>query len=90
MDRRYRRDGDRVGCGAYLGMARMLIPVVEVTAPDGTKSHWAAVSIPHKKAVAAVRERIPLSHTAELSVRRLPLGLKLVGARPGEVIRIEL
>jgi hypothetical protein len=68
----------------------MLIPVVEVTAPDGTKSHWAAVSIPHKNAVAAVREKIPPSHTAELSVRRLPLGSKLDGVRPGEVIRIEL
>jgi hypothetical protein len=71
-------------------MARLLIPIVEVTAPDGTKSLWAAVSIPHKDAVAAVKDKIPANHAAELSMRRLPQGLKIDGARKGEVIRIEL
>jgi hypothetical protein len=44
-------------------MARLLIPVVEVTAPDGTKSLLAAVSIPHKDAVAAVKDKIPPNHS---------------------------
>jgi hypothetical protein len=70
-------------------MVRMIIPIVEVTAPDGTKSLWAAIAIPHKEAVAAVKKRIPPSHAAELSVRKFPFGLKLDGAHPGEVIRIE-
>jgi hypothetical protein len=70
-------------------MARQLMPVVEVTAPDGTKSHWAAVSIPYKDAVAAVKDKIPLNHAAELSMRRFPQGLKIDGASKGDVIRIE-
>jgi hypothetical protein len=70
-------------------MPRMRIPIVEVTAPDGAKSLWAAIAIAHKEAVAAVKKRIPKSHTAELSVRRFPSGIKLNGARPGDVIRIE-
>ena len=70
-------------------MARMRIPIVEVTAPDGAKSLWAAISIPDREAVAAVKKMIPGSHTAELSVRKVSLGQKLNGARPGEVIRID-
>jgi hypothetical protein len=63
-------------------MPRLVIPLVEVTAPDGTKSLWAAVSIPHKKAVAAVKELIPANYTAELSIRRPPPG-KIEGFRRG-------
>jgi hypothetical protein len=70
-------------------MPRTAIPVVEVTAPDGTKSFWVAYSIPHHEAVAAVTHHLPRAHTAELSVRRLPPGLKFNGARPGDVIRLE-
>jgi hypothetical protein len=71
-------------------MPRMRIPIVEVIAPDGTKSLWAAIAIPHGEAVAAVKKRIPKSHTAELSVRKFPSGTNLNGARPGDVIQIDL
>jgi hypothetical protein len=70
-------------------MARMIMPLVEVTAPDGTSSLWAAISIPYKDAVAAVKTGIPAGHSAELSVRKFPVGLKIEGTIPGEVIQIE-
>ena len=73
-----------------LPMARRLIPIVEVTAPDGSKSFWAAVSIAYKDAVGAVKGKIPPDHAAQLSMRRLPIRLKLDKARKGDVIRIEL
>ena len=69
-------------------MPRFAIPLVEVTAPDGAKSFWAAYSIPHREAVAAVRDRIPPDHLAELSGRRLPPGWKFAGAHPGDVIKL--
>ena len=69
--------------------ARIAIPVVEVSAPDGTRSFWAAYSIPHGKAVAAVRQKIPADHTAELSVVRLPQRWKPDNVRPGDVIELE-
>jgi hypothetical protein len=69
-------------------MPRLAIPLVEVTAPDGTKSLWAAVSIPHKEAVAAVKELIPANYTAELSIRRPPR--KIEGLRrDGGVCKLE-
>jgi hypothetical protein len=71
-------------------MARLLVPLVEVTAPDGAKSFWAAYSMQHKEAVAAVKDRIPADHSAELSVRRLPPKWKFFGARPGDVIMLDL
>jgi hypothetical protein len=70
-------------------MARRPIPLIEVTAPDGIKSFWVAYSIPHKEAVAAVKDRIPPDHTAELSVRRLPPRWNFKGARPGDVIKLD-
>ncbi len=70
-------------------MVRLTIPIVEVTAPDGTKSFWVAYSIPYDEAVAAVRNRIPDDHTVELSVRRLPPGWKFDGARPRDIIELE-
>jgi hypothetical protein len=70
-------------------MPRTAIPVVEVTAPDGTKTFWVAYSIPHHEAVAAVKQRLPHEHAAELSVRRLPAGVRFNGARPGDVIKLE-
>jgi hypothetical protein len=69
-------------------VVRLTIPIVEVTAPDGTKSFWVAYSIPHDQAVAAIRDRIPGDHTAELSVRRLPPGWKFDGARPRDIIKL--
>jgi hypothetical protein len=50
----------------------MLVPLIEVTAPDGTKSFWVAYLRAHKDAVAAVKERIPSDHHAELSLQRVP------------------
>jgi hypothetical protein len=70
-------------------MARLALPVVEVTAPDGSKSLWVAYSVPHRQAVAAVKESVPADHIAELSIRRAPPGLAFEGARPGDIIRIE-
>ena len=70
-------------------MARMRNPLVEVTAPDGSKSLWAAIAIPHKEAVAAVKKMIPPGYIVELSVRKFPPGLKIDGVYPGNVIQIE-
>jgi hypothetical protein len=56
------------GSLAYNAMARKKIPVVEVTAPDGTKSFWGV----YDQAVAAVRTILPAKYTVELSLRRLP------------------
>lgn len=70
-------------------MARIAIPVVEVSAPDGTRSFWAAYSIPHSKAVAAVRQKIPADHTAELSVVRLPNQWKPDGVSAGDIIELD-
>jgi hypothetical protein len=61
-------------------MVRFAISTVEVIAPDGIKSHW-VVALPHRAAVAAVRQVIPPGHSVELSIRRFPAE----GLRPGEV-----
>ena len=65
------------------------IPIVEVTAPDGSKSLWAA-AVARDDAVAAVAEVIPANHVATLSRHRLTLNRRLGGLRPGEVRRIKL
>lgn len=70
-------------------MARIAIPVVEVIAPDGTRSFWAACSIPHSQAVAAVRQKIPPDHSAELSVIRLPNQWRPDDVLPGDVIQLD-
>ena len=70
-------------------MVRIAIPVVEVTAPDGTKAFWAAYSIPHNKAVEAVRSRIPADHIAELSPQRFSRRWKLDGAKRGDIIKLD-
>jgi hypothetical protein len=65
------------------------IPIVEVTAPDGSKSLWVA-AVARDNAVAAVAEVIPANHVATLSRHRLTLNQRLGGLRPGEVRRIKL
>jgi hypothetical protein len=65
------------------------IPIVQVTAPDGSKSLWAA-AVARDNAVAAVAEVIPANHVATLSRHRLTLNRSLDGLRPGEVRRIKL
>jgi hypothetical protein len=70
-------------------MARRTIPVVEVTAPDGTKSFWGAYAVPHRQAVAAVKAKLPHPYTVELSVRRLPPGWRFDGACPGDIVRLD-
>jgi hypothetical protein len=65
------------------------IPIVQVTAPDGNKSLWAA-AVARDNAVAAVAEVIPANHVATLSRHRLTLNRSLDGLRPGEVRRIKL
>jgi hypothetical protein len=69
-------------------MVRLAIATVEVVAPDGTKSLW-GVALPHREAVAAVRNVIPSDHTAELSIQSLRRSPKLERLRPGEVRKIE-
>src|SRR5260370_16895833 len=54
---------------------RTKIPVVEVIAPDGRKSLWAA-AVAMAKAVAAVKEVIPLNYVATLTKRRLTITRK--------------
>ena len=65
------------------------IPIVEVTAPDGSKSLWVA-AVARDHAVAAVAEVIPANHVATLSRLRLTLNRRLDGLRRGEVRRIKL
>ena len=66
----------------------MKLPMVEVTAPDGSKSLWVA-AVAQEDAVAAVAELIPSNHVATLSNRRLTLSPRN-GLRPGEVRRVRL
>jgi hypothetical protein len=70
-------------------MGRRTIPLVEVTDPDGKKSLWVAYAIPHDRAVAAVQDRLPPGHTAELAGRRAPHSRKLEGALHGDIIKLE-
>jgi hypothetical protein len=65
------------------------IPVVEVIAPDGRKSLWAA-AVAMAKAVAAVKEVIPPNYVATLTKRRLTITRKSEVLRRGEVRRIGL
>jgi hypothetical protein len=65
------------------------IPIVEVTAPDGSKSLWVA-AVARRNAVAAVAEVIPANHVATLSRLRLTLNRRLDGLQRGEVRRIKL
>jgi hypothetical protein len=78
-------------CGMFLGMVTIRIPagmpLVEVTAPDGTKSVWAAAVSP-RHAVAAVKQLIPADHVAELLDKRVPSDT-VPWVRRGDVRRIE-
>ena len=65
------------------------LPLVEVTAPDGSKSLWVAAVAP-ENAVAAVTMVIPANHVAALSGRRLTLSRRSDELRLGEVRRIRL
>jgi hypothetical protein len=65
------------------------IPVVEVTAPDGSKSLWAAAVAP-ENAVAVVAMLVPAGHIATLSKVRLTLHRRSDELRPGEVRRVRL
>jgi hypothetical protein len=83
--------GKRAVGAAYLENAnvRTKIPIVEVTAPDGSKSLWVA-AVAKARAVAAVKAVIPANHVAALSKRRLTLTRKSDGLRPGEVRKVRL
>jgi hypothetical protein len=71
-------------------VARARIPIVEVTAPDGSKSLWGAHSITYNKAAEAVAQKMPPAYKAELSVRRIPKGMNFDGAQPGDIFKLEL
>jgi hypothetical protein len=64
------------------------LPLVEVTAPDGSKSLWVAAVAP-ESAVATVAMAIPENCVVTLSGRRLTLSPRK-GLRPGEVRRVRL
>jgi len=49
------------------------MPMIEVTAPDGSKSLWAA-AMAQGAAIEAVKKMIPPNHVATLLNRRLPIG----------------
>ncbi len=65
------------------------IPIVKVTAPDGSNSLWVA-AVARDNAVAAVAKEIPANHIATLSRHRLTLNRRSDGLRPGEIRRIKL
>jgi hypothetical protein len=65
------------------------IPIVKVTAPDGSNSLWVA-AVARDNAVAAVAKEIPANHIPTLSRHRLTLNRRSDGLRPGEVRRIKL
>ena len=67
----------------YVGM-----PMVEVVAPDGSKSLWAA-AVTHDDAVAAVKKAIPADHVAKLSNRRITLNHRMEGLRLGQVCKVK-
>jgi len=70
------------------GMVRVAIPIVEVIAPDGSKSLW-GVALPYCEAVEAVKKVVPPNHTAELALRRWRSSPRLGRLRPGEVRKME-
>ena len=71
------------------GLQQRDIPLVEVTAPDGSRSLWAAAVAP-ENAVAVVAMLVPASHVAKLSRRRLTLSRKSDELQLGEVRRVRL
>jgi hypothetical protein len=68
---------------------RNRVPMVEVTAPDGSKSLWVA-AVAKANAVAAVKQVIPTNYVAALSQRRLTLTRKSQVLRRGDVRRVLL
>jgi hypothetical protein len=74
----------------FAGMRKVHVgmPMIEVTAPDGSKSLWAAAVAPGS-AVDAVKKMIPPNHVAILSNRRLPIGPQTEDMRRGEVRKVE-
>jgi hypothetical protein len=65
------------------------MPLVEVTAPDGSKSLWVA-AVSEASAVAAVKQVIPPNYVAALSRQRLTITRRSEVLRPGEVRRVKL
>jgi hypothetical protein len=68
------------------------IPVVEVSAPDGSTELWMAIS-PHDEAVPIVQRCIPVDHVARYVGVLLPnVPIKEITGRgwfyPGEAVRI--
>jgi hypothetical protein len=72
-----------------LGMTHRVTPLVEVAAPNGTKSLLAAFSVARADAVATVKKVIPFTYTAELSFSTRAARLEFGGARPGDIILIK-
>jgi hypothetical protein len=65
------------------------VPIVEVIAPNGSRSLWVAAVVP-EHAVAAVAVLVPADHVAMLSKRRLTPSRRSDELRPGEVRRVRL
>jgi hypothetical protein len=64
------------------------IPLIEVIAPDGSKSLWAA-AVGRKIAVKIVQKLVPSDHIAKFSGHRLPVDPALAGIRRGDVRKVE-
>jgi hypothetical protein len=73
-------------------MANVLtgMPLVEVTAPDGSKSLWVAAVSHEAAALGAVKQVIPPDYVAALLRQRLTITRKAEILRPGEVRRVKL
>ena len=65
------------------------MPLVEVTAPDGSKSLWVA-AVSHEAALGAVKQVIPPDYVAALSRHRLTITRMAEILQPGEVRRVKL
>src|SRR6266404_3764529 len=77
------------GYVANMPNVRTKIPIVEVIAPDGSKSLWVA-AVAKANAVAAVKEIIPPNYVAALIKQRLTITRKSEVLRRGEVRRLRL
>jgi hypothetical protein len=70
-----------------MGNVYVAMPVVEVTAPDGSRELWAA-ALPHDEAEAAVRRVIPEGYRAKLTNERLPVSPRMEGFSSGEIRKV--
>jgi len=64
------------------------MPMVEVTAPDGSKELWAVASARHY-AVGIVQKLVPPGHIARPSSSRVPMSEEMESLNWGEARRVK-